>query len=202
MTKILLIRHGSTDALGKHLSGRKPGVHLNERGKKEAQELSQYLRRSSLSYIYSSPLERAMETAQFIADIHQLKIIVSEEFSELNYGAWTNAQFTDLSKEENFQRFNDFRSITRIPSGELMPEAQLRIIKGIEKLCLKHPDDTVAVISHADLIKSAIAYYAGIHLDMFHRLEISPASVSMIEIKERVIRILFINYPGAEELMQ
>lgn len=77
-----------------------------------------------------------------------------------------------------------------------MAEAQLRIVKGLEKLRLQHDDQTIVVVTHGDLIKAAVAYYAGIHLDMFQRIEISPASITIIEIHEEIVRLLVINDTG------
>ena len=95
-----------------------------------------------------------------------------------------------------FQRFNSFRSSTRIPGGELMAEAQLRMVHALEELRLRHGNTLVAVVGHSDLIKATVAYYAGIHLDLFHRLEISPASVSIVEVSEETARILLVNDTG------
>ncbi|PSR56982.1 phosphoglycerate mutase [Adhaeribacter arboris] len=196
MTTILLIRHATTNAVGKHLSGRAPGVFLNEEGLNQAQKLAQRLSNLPITAIYSSSLERAIQTAEPLADLLQLTPIINEDFIELNFGEWTNAAFSELQQQKQFQLFNSFRSVARIPGGELMLEAQARVINGLQKLCWQHPQQTIAVVSHSDLIKAAVAYYAGIHLDMFQRLEISPASVSIIQIFEETARILLLNDTG------
>ena len=196
MTKFLLVRHATTDSVGKRLSGRTPGVSLNEEGREQAQKLSRRLVNLPISAIYSSPLERDQETAGPIAASHRLQTIISEDFLEMDFGDWTNLTFEELHHQSQFRLFNSFRSSTRIPGGELMAEAQIRIINGLQKLSVLHPQQTVAVVSHADLIKAAVSYYAGIHLDLFQRIEISPASVSVIELYEETARILSINSTG------
>jgi probable phosphoglycerate mutase len=196
MTRFLLIRHAITDAVGKHLSGRMAGVPLNDEGKMQAQQLAQRLAVLPLAAIYSSPLERARQTAEPVANVLQLQTIISDDFLELDFGEWTGAAFPDLGGDVRFQRFNSFRSNSRVPSGESMLEAQLRIVNGLAKLCAQHSGQTVAVVSHADLIKAAVAYYAGIPLDLFQRIEISPASVSVLEVYEETIRILVVNDVG------
>lgn len=196
MTKFLLIRHALTDAVGKCLSGRTPGLSLNDEGRRQSRELASRLSHQSIAAIYSSPLERALETAAPLAEITGLRARPDTDFLEIDFGTWTSLSFEELKNDTTFQRFNTFRSCTRIPGGELMAEAQTRIIRGIEKLTAIHRNETLAIFSHADLIKSAIAFYAGIHLDMFHRLEISPASVSIIEIFEDTARILLVNGTG------
>jgi probable phosphomutase (TIGR03848 family) len=196
MTRFLLIRHAVTDSVGKRLSGRASGVHLNETGKVQAQALAERLASVPLAAIYSSPLERALETAAPLATLRQLETEIAEDFLEVDFGAWTNRTFQELDGEPQFKLFNTFRSSTRIPDGELMAEAQNRIISGLQKLTRKHWDETVAIVSHADLIKAAVAFYAGIHLDLFQRIEISPASVSVLEIYDETARLLHINDTG------
>jgi probable phosphomutase (TIGR03848 family) len=196
MTKFLLIRHATTDAVGKKLSGRIAGVHLNEQGIKQAQQLAERLANIPIAAIYSSPLERAIETAEPVAKRHQLGTIICEDFLEIDFGKWTNCSFEELQIEKQFHLFNSFRSATRIPGGELMLEAQARIVAGLQKLCIQHPNETVAVVSHSDLIKAAITYYAGIPLDLFQRIEISPASVNIVEVYEETARIILVNDVG------
>lgn len=196
MTKFLLIRHATTDAVGKSLSGRMPGVHLNEGGKVQAQQLAEYLKYTNINAVYSSPLERAMETALPIASTHNLSCMMEESFLELDFGNWTDKKFDELAHDPAFRKFNTFRSGTRIPGGEMMQEAQTRMVRGLEELAFKHPGETVAVVSHSDMIKSIIAFYAGIHLDMFQRIEISPASVSILELYDDFARVLLLNYTG------
>jgi probable phosphomutase (TIGR03848 family) len=196
MTKFLLIRHAVTNAVGKKLSGRMEGVQLNEEGKVQAQRLAERLTGLPIHALYSSPLERTVETAKPIAQQLNLENIICEDFLEIDFGQWTDCAFEELQNDAQFKLFNSFRSCTRIPGGEMMLEAQARIIAGLQKLCVQHPNQTVAVVSHADLIKAAVAYYAGIHLDLFQRIEISPASVSVVEVYEETARILLINDTG------
>jgi probable phosphomutase (TIGR03848 family) len=196
MTKFLLIRHATNDTVGKRLAGRMAGLSLNEAGQAQAQALAERLAGLPITAIYSSPLERAVETARPMAKVLQLEPVLCADFLEIEFGQWTNGTFEELDRQPQFQRFNSFRSSTRIPGGELMAEAQLRMITSLEKLRRQHQQETVAVISHADLIKAAVAYYAGIHLDMFQRIEISPASVSIIEISDEAVRILLVNDTG------
>lgn len=196
MTKFLLIRHASTEALGKLLSGRTPGIHLNAQGKEEARQLADRLKGVPINAIYSSPLERALETAAPIAELHNCPCQIANDFLEIDFGKWTNCSFDDLQNDPQFRRFNTFRSVTRIPGGETMQEAQARFIAGMEKLTLRHNNEVVAILSHSDMIKSAVAYYAGISLDMFQRIEISPASVSVIDLFADAVRIVSINNSG------
>jgi probable phosphomutase (TIGR03848 family) len=197
MTRFLLIRHAATDAVGKRLAGRTAGVHLNEEGRAQAQKLAERLASSPIAAIYSSPLERALETAAPLADALGLQASICNDFMEMDFGEWTNRTIEDVMQDDLFHHFNLFRSCTRIPGGESMLEAQARIIAGLEKLRLEHRNQTVAVVSHGDLVKAAVAYYAGIHLDLFQRIEIDPASVSIVSVYDETARILQVNGEGA-----
>jgi probable phosphomutase (TIGR03848 family) len=196
MTRFLLIRHATNNTIGKRFAGRTAGIHLNEEGLAQAQKLADRLSGTSINAIYCSPLERAVETAKPIATQHNLETIIREDFLEIDTGEWTNYTFEEIADDPKFQLFNSFRSCTRIPGGETMLEAQTRMITGLEKLRMQHQQETVAVVGHADPIKAAVAYYAGIHLDMFQRIEISPASVSIVDIYDETARILLVNDTG------
>jgi len=196
MTRIFLIRHALTDYTGKILSGRTPGISLNDTGRQQAEWLAERLSGLTIEAIYCSPLERAVETAAPLAGSFNLSCYISEDFLEIDFGKWTNCTIEELKNDLHFRRFNSYRSVTRIPDGEMMAEAQLRIVTGLEKLRILHQNQSVAVFSHADLIKSAIAWYAGIPLDIFHRIVIDPASLSIIDLYDDTSRILLINETG------
>lgn len=196
MTRFLLIRHATNNTVGKRFAGRIAGVHLNEEGQAQAQQLAERLSFLRIDAIYSSPLERAVETAEPLAARLGLQPVTCADFLELELGAWTGTTFEDLAHDPHFKLFNTFRSCTRVPGGELMLEAQARMIGGLQRLALQHRNQTVAVFGHADPIKAAIAYYAGIPLDLFQRLEISPASVSIVEVYEETARLLLLNHTG------
>ncbi|MES2645837.1 MAG: histidine phosphatase family protein [Bacteroidota bacterium] len=196
MTRFLLVRHAATDAIGKWLSGRANGVHLNDAGRIQAQELAQQLSALKLAAVYTSPLDRAIETAAPIASLQQVNAIEDEAFNEMDFGSWTNLPFEVLNELPAFRLFNSVRSLTRIPGGEMMAEAQARFIAGMQKLTSTYIGKTIAIVSHADLIRSVILFYAGIPLDLFHRIEISTASVSTIELYAETARITGVNYKG------
>ncbi|MDQ3286803.1 MAG: histidine phosphatase family protein [Pseudomonadota bacterium] len=193
MTTFFLIRHGTIDSSGKALAGRMAGVHLNERGRQQAEALARKLATSGIDAIYSSPLERAVETAGPLARALGLELALEQSLVEIDFGDWTNRSFVELSADSGFQRFNKFRSMAPVPGGEFMLQAQARMVIGLDELRRRHPHATVAVVSHGDPIRAAVAWYAGIPLDLFQRIEISLASVSVVEIDDDAIRILSIN---------
>jgi probable phosphomutase (TIGR03848 family) len=196
MTRFLLIRHGSTNMVGKRFAGRMAGVHLDEKGKQQAQDLTQRLKSLPIKAVYSSPLERTVETAEPLAWELNMQVQTCEALLEIDCGNWTSKEIDELRNDQQFGLFNSFRSIAPVPGGEWMAEAQLRIVKKMQELSSQHRDETIAIVSHGDLIKAAVAYYAGIHLDMFQRIEIDPASVSVVIVYEETARIVLLNYTG------
>ena len=195
-TTFLLIRHGATSFLGNRLSGRTPGVHLSEEGLAQAADLVDRLKSISLDHIYSSPLERALETAEPLAASRSLKVDVNEELAEIDFGEWAGKTFQELEPDPAWQRFNRFRSGSRAPQGESMLSVQYRITVELERLRLQHPETTIAIFSHSDAIKAALMFYLGIPMDFFLRFEINPASVSALVLSEHGVHVLRMNDDG------
>lgn len=196
MTTFLLIRHGHTDWIGKALAGHTPAVPLSETGKAQAEELPTRLRNAPVCAVYSSPLQRTLETAAPLARALGLPVITRERLIEVDFGGWTGMSMTDLETDPRWRSFNTLRSLTRAPGGSLMLEVQARMVDEMEHLRLAHPNQTVAVISHGDAIRGAVAHVAGIPLDLFHRLEIGPASISVVRFADWGPQILTVNSTG------
>jgi len=194
MTTFYLIRHASNDYLiEKKIAGWLPGVHLNEKGRKEAEQMAPKLACEPIRAIYSSPLERATETAEPLARKLGLKVQLSEGLGEIKFGDWTDQSFKQLDQDPRWARWNSFRSGTQAPNGDLMIEAQIRIVREMLLLRDKHPGECIALVTHGDIVKAAVAYFAGIPLDLFLRIEVAPASVSVIALDEDGPRILRVN---------
>lgn len=197
MTTFLLIRHGLTDLVDRAISGWMPGVHLNETGRGQALGLAERLARAPIAAIYSSPLERARETAEPLAERLGLEIRLLDELGEIRFGEWTGRTLDELSGEPLWQRFNALRSLTRVPGGELMLETRTRVIEALARLRRAQANELIAVVSHGDVIRAAVTYYAGVPLDLFQRIEIGPASVSVVEVSEYGPRLLRLNDTGS-----
>ena len=184
MTTLLLIRHAVNDHVtsGK-LAGRTAGVHLNEEGQAQALALGKRLAQAPIEHIYASPIERTMETAEAIAQHHpQLQVIRCAEIGEVDYGDWQGKAIGELQARKMWEVVQEYPSRAYFPAGETMRGAQVRIVDAIEKLVQCHPDQMIALVFHADLIKMALAHYLGMHLDVFQRIVISPASISVLQL--------------------
>jgi probable phosphoglycerate mutase len=194
MTTFLLVRHASCDPVGVALAGRAPGVSLNEEGRRQAARLAVALgERRDIAAVYSSPIERAWETARAIADALGLAVDVAPALTEIDFGAWTGKTFEMLDDDPAWRRFNSYRSGTRAPGGEHMLEVQARAVAEIARLGVRHEGRTVVIVTHGDVVRAIVAYYAGIPLDLLQRVEIDPASVSTLELTEDSARILQLN---------
>jgi probable phosphomutase (TIGR03848 family) len=202
MTTFALIRHASHALLGHRIVGRMPGVALSPGGSQEAAALARRLEREPIQALYSSPLERARATAAPIADRLRLEVQVAEELNEIDYGQWTNRALADLRDVPEWRRFNHFRSGSPIPDGESMIEVQDRMLRLIERLCAVHPEQIVALVSHGDVIKATLAYYLGVPLDLFQRIELSPASLSILKVEPHGPEVLLINGLVEDRLLQ
>jgi len=193
VTTFFLIRHASCDGLGQTLWGRTPGIRLNDTGSTQAQCLIDRFKNMSLDAIYSSPLERALQTATMIAESMALDVKTCDAANEIDFGAWTGKTFDELSRDERWRNFNNRRSMTMIPGGESFLEVQNRIVKELESLALQHGESHVAIISHADVIRAAVAYFSAIPIDLIERFEISPCSVSVLALDEEGATVVTVN---------
>jgi probable phosphoglycerate mutase len=193
MTTFYLIRHGACDGLGETIWGRTEGISLNDEGRAQAQQLADRFGGVKLDAIYSSPLQRARETAEPVARIAQREIRESPAFNEIDFGEWSGKSFELLRRDERWHRFNTQRSMARIPGGESFLDAQTRAINELEKLREQHGDARVAIVSHADVIKAVVGYVAGAPIDFWQRLEISPCSVSIVATDEHETKLLAVN---------
>lgn len=193
MTTILLVRHGMTDAVGRRIVGWTPGVGLNAAGEEQAARLGEELGRAKLDAIHSSPLERALKTAEAIRLHQPCPVTVREGLGEVRFGDWTGKTLDELSTDEHWKRWNSLRSITRAPGGEAMLDTQRRMFEELTYAHEQHRGGLVALVSHADAIRSLLVYLLGMSMDVFLRLRIDPASVSIVRMSEWSVEIGGIN---------
>jgi probable phosphomutase (TIGR03848 family) len=191
--RALLVRHAQCDGTGSLLAGRLPGISLNARGRAQAQRLAGWLADTPIAAVYTSPLERARQTAAAIAGPHHLTAVCDDAFMEVDFGEWTGRTTAELHDNESWRAFNTVRGTTRIPGGELMLDVQARAVHGLLRLAREHPDDRVAVITHADVIRSLLAHALAMPLDAMLRLEVAPASLSEVELHGTWPRVTCIN---------
>jgi len=195
MPTILLIRHGENDYVKTNrLAGRLPGVHLNDHGRSQAEALAEALRKAPIKAVYSSPLERTMETAAPIAAAKGLAVIERPGMLELDFGDWQDQTLASLRRKKLWQVVQNRPSMMQFPNGESFTNAQQRIAGEIQAIAALHkPKDLVVCVSHSDLIKLALAYFMGLSLDLFQRLIVNPASISTLHLGEHHAAVVNVN---------
>jgi probable phosphoglycerate mutase len=196
MPILLLIRHGENDFVKtSKLAGRLPGVHLNARGQKQAEALGEALKDVPIRAIYSSPLERAMETAAPIASPHNLQIIPEPDLMDTDVGKWQGRSWKVLRRTKAWKIVQGAPSRFQFPEGESFPETQLRVVNVLERIIQAHnkPQEIIAVIFHADPIKLAISHFIGLPLDRFQRLGCETGLLSMLYVGESGANLMKLN---------
>jgi probable phosphoglycerate mutase len=201
MAYIFLVRHGQNDWVKKRrLAGWTPGIQLNDAGRKQAAAVAERLAHLPVTAIYSSPLERCRETAEILAEGHGLTVETVEELGEVRYGEWQGQKLkklTGLKREWHAVQYHPGRF--RFPAGESFLEVQHRMVAALETLAGRHEKEAIVVVSHADVIKLALAHYLGLPIDLFQRLSIATASVSTLTLEADGVRVLRINDCGPLE---
>ncbi|HSB67315.1 MAG TPA: histidine phosphatase family protein [Anaerolineales bacterium] len=195
MPIFLLIRHGETDYNKKmRFPGRTPGVHLNKKGRLQAQLIADRLSQAPIKAIYSSPLERALDTAEPLAHLLKLTVIPTPGLLETDCGEWQGQSIKRMRRQKIWKSVQQNPSLFRFPGGEAVVESQQRMVQVLDVLRRQYTDqDLVACFSHADPLKQVVAFYLGLPLDNFQRLSIDTASITALQITENGSRLLMLN---------
>jgi broad specificity phosphatase PhoE len=194
-TTVLLIRHAHTDAIASHrLCGRLLGITLSGIGVLQAEELGRTLALAChLEAIYSSPLERAYHTAHAIARHQHAHVELCDALLEVDYGVWTGKTFEQLDADPRWRDFNRARAMASVPGGEQPTAVQQRAVAAVASLAAKHAGATIALVTHAEIVRFALLHYRSASLDCHHELEIAPASVSAVNISPDGVHVQFVN---------
>jgi probable phosphoglycerate mutase len=194
MPTLLLIRHGENDYLARNkLPGRIPGIHLNVRGLEQAAELAQTLSRLPIKALYSSPLERAVETAEPLAQSLRLGIQLRPDLTDTNVGEWEGRSWKALSNTRFWKVIQQTPSQFQFPGGETFVHTQKRVVRALDTIASTHANELIAVVFHADPIKLAVAHYLGLPLDAFQRLTAHTGSVTILTIDGSTVKLLALN---------
>ena len=196
VTRLVLVRHAVTAQTGPLLSGRQPGVALSDEGRRQAAALADRLAALPVAAVYASPIERTTETAQAVARRHRLEVRALDGVLEADYGEWTGQKLADLAKTDLWTVVQRAPSRASFPGGESLAAMQARMVHAVEGVVADHPGDLVVVVSHADPIKAAIAHYTGVHLDLFQRIVVAPASVTAFAFSGTGVALLKCNDTG------
>ncbi len=193
-TYLLFVRHGATASTGKVLPGRAPGLHLTPGGLAEAGEVGGRLGAlGRVRALYSSPMERAVETAEKIAQSLGLPVEIESGLIECDFGDWTGMALRAASNKREWQLLLQCPTGFRFPAGESFPELQARVLAAVERLTTRHRGEVVVAVSHADPIKVALASALGAPLDLYQRMVVHPCSTSVVAYGAGPPRVLALN---------
>ncbi|MEC8391521.1 MAG: MSMEG_4193 family putative phosphomutase [Actinomycetota bacterium] len=197
-TVVILVRHGHTPTTGKILPGRTKGLHLSDLGKDQAEKVASYLSSlNSVNAVYSSPMERTLETAKPIAKAFGKRVRKHQGLIEADFGKWTGRKLSELRKLNDWEKVQKNPSLFRFPGGESFMEMQSRMVSTVTNICENHRGEIVVAVSHADTIKAFLTAALGTPLDLFQRLHISPCSVSAVTFGVKSPFVLAVNSTGA-----
>lgn len=193
MPILFLIRHGETAYIGKRLTGCTPGVHLVQRGEEQARQIAESLKTSNFKAIYSSPLERAMETAQPLAIQQNKKIIQFNGLLEVDFGLWTGKSFRWLHRQPQWKDLHDNPRF-QFPGGDSLPAVRRRVAKTLDEISRKHgKKDLVALFTHCDIVRYSVEHALGMPPGGFHKLAVDTASLTIVRFQDGKISLLGFN---------
>jgi broad specificity phosphatase PhoE len=180
VTTLLLIRHAACAQMSERLYGRKVAAPLSEAGRNQARLLAETLFHEKLDAVYSSPRERARDTAAAIAAPHRLVVEVDESLDEIDFGAWAGLTFRELERDARWRAWNRDRERNTPPGGESIHAVQQRVLGTLRKLARTRFGERVALVTHAEVIRSAILYLRGWSPSRHDEVEVPPASVTTV----------------------
>ncbi|MGD0706989.1 MAG: histidine phosphatase family protein [Anaerolineaceae bacterium] len=196
MSILYLIRHGENDFTGKRLAGCQPGVHLNANGKAQAQQLADYLAEIPFTAVYSSPLERAVETAQPLAERCGLPLQLHDGLLEVNFGRWQGLTFSYLRRLPDWKNLYKQTDTFCFPGGESIAAAQQRVAAALDAIDSQHSErDLIACVSHSDSIRLAVTHYLHMPLSGFHQLRVDLVSVTVLVLGKEAAHLAAFNCP-------
>jgi len=194
MKILLLIRHGENDVMSWGLAGRQPCVQLNERGRRQANQLGKHLRGEKINRIVSSPLERAMETAAPLAGFLELPVQVHAGLNEIDYGQLQGWKYSDLQSLEIWKEMLERPESVQFPGGESLQQAQERIVCTLFEIRNLLEDNGIAAcFTHGDVVRLAVLHSLGLPIRSIHQFQILPASVTAIAWDGTLTSLLFVN---------
>ncbi len=195
---VFLVRHAAHDRVDRTLCGRMPGVGLGDAGRRQAEALGRRFAGEAVDAVWTSPLQRARETAEPIAAGLGFPARTADALCEIDFGAWTGQGFDALRDDPHWRRWNEARGGERPPGGESMAEAQARAVAEVERARAEYPDGRLVLVSHGDVIKAVLAGVLGLSLDAHARFEISPGSVSALAVWDGGGKVLSMNEAAAQ----
>lgn len=193
MTKILLIRHGDTDYVDEALAGRIDNP-LNAEGVHQAEKIANAIKHLPIRGIYTSPLIRTQQTAQPLANLLNLELIIIHELNQVNFGNWQGISYEELIQDPDWKSFKENPGSVKIPGGEDSAMVRERVSQAIISLSKQHAgEEVIACFSHGSIIRHTISYFIGLPLNNTNQIQIAPASISTLIVNGNEGKLLHLN---------
>src|SRR5688572_7059938 len=166
---------------------------LDARGMQQAAAMARSLSSNRELVIVASPRRRSQQTAAAIAATTDAEIVTSHDIDEVDFGEWSGRTFMQLADDPDWRRWNEQRSSARTPAGESIADIQARVLRHLRQLRDDHPGRLIAIVTHAEVIRSVVLHWLEASIDGYYRLVISPASWTRVSIGDWGVRIESIN---------
>ncbi len=197
MALLFLIRHGLTAQTGRVLYGQAPGISLDHRGRAQSEALVGRFEGVRLTAAYSSPLERCVQTLEPLASAHRLDVITRDELIEMDAGSWTGERLATVRRRASWATVQRHPSAFSFPGGgEGFAQAQERVVGELLRIARRHARGRVAIGTHGDIARLALAHFLGTPLDDFQRIVVDTASVSVLQIERGHCHVRLVNDTG------
>lgn len=194
MATLFLVRHGETDwNLSGQIMGEQP-VPLNQTGEAQARRLAEILRSRPIRALYSSPVARALQTAEILAAALRVPVRLERGLTEIGVGEWEGRYWKELADDLVRQNFYANPQEARPPGGETLVEVQARAVAAVERACAGIGTGQLLFVSHADVVRAILSYYLKLDLQTIRQIRIDHASLTALEVNGSVSELLFLNY--------
>jgi len=186
---IVLVAHATCAQMGRVLLGRSVDCPLDERGEGQARVVAKRLLAFPDLVVESSPRRRARHTAGIIAAQSNTVVRIVPQMDEVDFGSWSGQSFEALASDPQWQRWNKYRSVSRTPTGDCVRDVQARALAHFRKLQHTSSDRTIAIVTHAEVIRSVVLWALQAPIDDYHRFEIGPASLTRLTFEDAQLRL-------------
>jgi len=186
MTSIYLVRHGQTAWNKEEIFRGRTDVPLDETGLKQAELAGQYFKGMEIHAIYSSPLSRAWQTAQKIAQIQNLKVDPLEGILDMSFGDWEGHAHQEIRKMDNetYRQWVESPHLVKLPGGESLDDVRGRAMAALEKVLRKHSEKTIVLVSHRVVCKVMICAILGLDNSHFWQIAQDTTAINLIQYKK------------------
>ena len=189
LVDIVLVRHAACAQMGRVLLGRSVDSPLDERGEGQARVVAKRLLAFPDLVVESSPRRRARHTAGIIAAQSDTVVRIAPEMDEVDFGSWSGQSFDALAGDPQWQRWNKYRGVSRTPAGDCIRDVQARAVAHFRKLEHTFGDRTIAIVTHAEVIRSVVLLALQASIDEYRQVEIAPASLTWLTVEATQLRL-------------